>query len=77
MLTNKPRSFKHSCVIETSLGDFHSMTVEVMKATFEKVEEGFFNMESPVPKIATIQSEICIVDDLVNSMNTNLSNPVE
>ena len=37
MLTNKPRSFKYSCVIETGLSDFHRMTVTVMKATFEKL----------------------------------------
>ena len=36
MLTNKPRSFKHSCVIETGLSDFHRMTVMGMKAIFEK-----------------------------------------
>ena len=38
MLTNKPRSFKHSCAIETDLSDFHRMTVTVMKATFEKLQ---------------------------------------
>ena len=38
MLTNKPRSFKHSCVIETGLSDFHRMIVTVMKATFEKLQ---------------------------------------
>ena len=38
MLTNKLRSFKHSCVIEISLSDFHMMTVTVMKATFDKLQ---------------------------------------
>ena len=38
MLTNKPRSFKHSCLIETGLSDFHRMTVTVMKGTFEKLQ---------------------------------------
>ena len=38
MLTNKPRNFKHSCVIETGLSDFHRMTVTVLKATFEKLQ---------------------------------------
>ena len=37
-LNRKPRSFKHSCVIETGLSDFYRMTVTVMKATFEKLQ---------------------------------------
>ena len=43
MLTNKPRSFKHSCVIETGLSDSHRMTVTVMKATFEKLQPRVVN----------------------------------
>ena len=42
-LTNKPRNFKHSCVIETGLSDFHRMTVTVMKATFEKLQPRVVN----------------------------------
>ena len=38
MLKNKPRSFKHSCVIETVLSDFHRMAVTVMKANFEELQ---------------------------------------
>ena len=37
VLTNKPRSFQHSCVIETGLSDFQKMTVTVMKTFFEKL----------------------------------------
>ena len=37
ILTNKPRSFQHSCVIETGLSNFHKMTVTVMKTFFEKL----------------------------------------
>ena len=43
MLTNKPLSFKHSCVIETGLSDFHRMTVTVMKAIFEKLQPRVVN----------------------------------
>ena len=43
MLTKKPRSFKHSCVIETGLSDFHRMTVMVMKATVEKLQPRVVN----------------------------------
>ena len=38
ILTNKPRSFQHSCVIIISLFYFHKMTATVMTATFEKLQ---------------------------------------
>ena len=43
ILTNKPRSFQHSCVIKTGLPDFHKMTVTVMKACFEKLQPTIVN----------------------------------
>ena len=43
MLTNKPRSFKHFCIIETGLSDFHRMIVTVMEATFEKLQPRVVN----------------------------------
>ena len=36
ILTNNPRSFQNSCVIETGLLDFHRMVVTVMETTFER-----------------------------------------
>ena len=38
MLTNKPQSFKHPCVIDADLPDFHRITVTVMKTTVEKLQ---------------------------------------
>ena len=38
ILTNNPNSFQNSGVIETGLSDFHNMTVNVMKTTFEKLK---------------------------------------
>ena len=38
ILTNNPKSFQNSGVIETDLSDFHKMTVTVMKTTFEKLK---------------------------------------
>ena len=38
MLTNKARCFKHSCVIETGLSDFHKMTITVLKMQLRKLE---------------------------------------
>ena len=37
ILTNKPRSFQSTCVIETGLSDFHRMTVSVLKSNFRKL----------------------------------------
>ena len=37
ILTNKPKSFQNSKVIETGLSDFHGMTVTFMKTTFNRL----------------------------------------
>ena len=37
ILTNVPRMFQSTCVIETGLSDFHLMTVTVMRKTFKKI----------------------------------------
>ena len=37
ILTNKPRSFHSTCVIETGLSDFHKMNVSVLKMHFRKL----------------------------------------
>ena len=36
ILTNRPRSFQNTNVIETGLSDFHKLTVTVLKAKFQK-----------------------------------------
>ena len=36
ILTNCPRSFQNSCVIETGLSDFHKLVVTFMKTTYKK-----------------------------------------
>ena len=36
ILTNKPKSFKNTTVIETGLSDFHKMSLSVMKCAFLK-----------------------------------------
>ena len=46
ILTNCPRSFQNSCVIETPLSDFHKLVVTVMKTTYKKSQ----------PKIITYRS---------------------
>ena len=37
ILTNRPKSFQTTCVIETGLSDFHRMTVSVLKMRFRKL----------------------------------------
>ena len=37
ILTNSPRIFQNSSVVETGLFDFHRMTVTVLKATFQRL----------------------------------------
>ena len=36
MITNRPRSFKHSMVVETGLSDFHKVCVTVVKTYYNK-----------------------------------------
>ena len=43
ILTNYPRFFQNSCVIETVLSDFHKMIVAVMKASYRKIEPRVIN----------------------------------
>ena len=37
ILTNRPRNFQNSSIIETGLSDFHRLTVTVLKTTFRKM----------------------------------------
>ena len=46
MLTNIPRMFQSTCVIETGLPDFHLMTVTVLRKTFKKVRPRIINYRS-------------------------------
>ena len=44
ILTNVPRMFQSTCVLETGLSDFHLMTVTVMKKTFKKMRPRVINI---------------------------------
>ena len=41
ILTNRPKSFQSTCVIETGLSDFHRMTVSVLKMHFRKLPPNY------------------------------------
>ena len=43
ILSNTPRSFQSTCVIETGLSDFHVMTLTVMKKSFRKLQPRLIN----------------------------------
>ena len=46
ILTNVPRMFQSTCVIETGLSDFRLMAVTVMRKTFKKVRPRIINYRS-------------------------------
>ena len=46
MLTNVPRGFQSTCVIETGLLDFHLMVLTVMKKSFKKFQPRIINYRS-------------------------------
>ena len=46
ILTNVPRMFQSTCVLETGLSDFHLMTVTVMRKTFKKMHPRVINYRS-------------------------------
>ena len=46
ILTNVPRSFQSTCVVETGLSDFHLMTLTVMRKSFKKYQLKIINYRS-------------------------------
>ena len=46
MLTNVPRSFQSTCVIETGLSDFHLMTLTVMRKEYRKFQSRIISYRS-------------------------------
>ena len=45
-LTNVPRMFQSTCVLETGLSDFHLMTLTIMRKTFKKMRPRVINYRS-------------------------------
>ena len=46
MLTNVPRSFQSTCIVESGLSDFHMMTLTVMRKSFKKFQPKIINYRS-------------------------------
>ena len=63
ILTNRPRSFCNSITLETSLSDFHKLTVTVLKMFFKKQS----------PKVISCQNDKNFSND---SFRTDLTNEI-
>ena len=66
ILTNRPRSFCNSITLETSLSDFHKLTVTVLKMFFKKQS----------PKVISCQNDKNFSNDsfrtdLINAISSN------
>ena len=46
ILTNVPRSFQNTCVLETGLPDFHLMALTVLRKRFKKFKPGVIHYRS-------------------------------
>ena len=46
ILTNAPRSFQSTCLVETGLSDFHLMTLTVIRKSFKKYQPKIINYRS-------------------------------
>ena len=46
ILTNVPRSFQSTCVVETGLSDFHLMTLIVLRKSFKKLQPKLIKYKS-------------------------------
>ena len=69
ILTNNPKYFQSSCVVETGLSDFYKMTVTVMETTFKKFQPRIIHYrdykhlqndrykDELTPKLSNIDSE--------------------
>ena len=68
ILTTKPRSFQHSCIIETGLSHFHKMTVTVIKTFFEKFQPRVVNYIENTNILKMIISGLIYYQNLVRQI---------
>ena len=76
MLTNFPRMFQSTCVIETGLSDFHLMTVTVLRKTFKKVRPRIINYRS-FKHFSNEAFRVSFKNNLSNEVNVNNDNGLE
>ena len=76
ILTNVPRMFQSTCVIETGLSDFHLMTVTVMRKTFKKLSPRIISYRS-YKDFSNETFRDCLVNNLPNEIFSNNDNGLE
>ena len=76
ILTNVPRMFQSTCVIETGLSDFHLMTVTVMRKTFKKLSPRIISYRS-YKDFSNETFRDCLVNNLSNEVFCNNDNGLE
>ena len=70
ILTNVPRTFQNTCVIETGLLDFHLMTLTIMRKTFKKQRPRIINYRS-FKHFSNEEFRKSLVDSLSNQISIN------
>ena len=68
ILTNHPRSFQNSCVFETGLSDFHKMTVNITKVSFQRLQPRIINYWD----YNRFQNDVFRVELLPGLLNVNI-----
>ena len=76
ILTNVPRMFQSTCIIETGLSDFHLMTVTVMRKTFKKLSPRIISYRS-YKDFSNETFRDCLVNNLSNEVFSNNDNGLE
>ena len=76
MLTNIPRMFQSTCVIETRLSDLHLMTVTVLRKTFKKVRPRIINYRS-FKHFSNEAFRVSFENNLSNEVYVNNDNGLE
>ena len=76
ILTNVPRMFQSTCVIETGLSDFHLMTVTVMRKTFKKLSPRIISYRS-YKHFSNETFRDCLVNNLSYEVFSNSDNGLE
>ena len=76
ILTNVPRMFQSTCVIETGMSDFHLMTVTVMRKTFKKLSPRIISYRS-YKDFSNETFRDCLVNNLSNEIFSNNDNGLE
>ena len=70
ILTNDPRTFQSTCVIETGLSDFHLMTLTIMRKTFKNQRPRIINYRS-FKHFSNEEFRKSLIDNLSNQIYVN------